>query len=303
MGANRDTYAPLKVGLVGAGPWAQFVHGPMFANHPGVDLSGIWARNPLSAGSLAAKLNTESFSDFDEFLGTCEAVSFAVPPYVQVEFAIRAAAAGKTLLLEKPIALDLDSAQRLADAIERAGVNSQVIFTTRYSERFRTFLDQVKSMKPIGGQGRYILGSGLGGPYATPWRVDYGALFDLGPHLLDALDATLGAIVDIRAFGDSRRWVGLLLEHESGLVSDASLSITSNVHPARAGVEIYDELGNCELDMSGPPSSETLTTLVDEFIETARGVSHPIDIHRGIYIQRLLMRASDELEHRTRSTR
>jgi predicted dehydrogenase len=296
VSSNVKTGAPLKVGLVGAGPWAQFVHGPMFANHPGVALSGVWARNNNAAEALATELGTQAFSDFDEFLDSCEAVSFAVPPYVQVELAARAATAGKALLLEKPIALDLDSAQRLVDAIDEAGVNSQVLFTARYARHFRAFLDDVKTMKPLGGQGRFVLGSGLGGPYATPWRLDYGCLFDLGPHLLDALDAALGPIVNVHARGDSRRWIGLLLEHESGVVSDGSLSIMSQLDPFRAGVEIYDESGICEVDMSGPPSAETLTTLVDEFIQTARGTPHPIDVHRGLYIQRLLMKVSDELK-------
>jgi predicted dehydrogenase len=295
MTDNGETMAPLRVGVVGAGPWAQRVHGPMFASHPGTTLSGIWARSRDASQALATELGSQSFEDYDEFLDSCDAVAFAVPPNVQVDLGIRAAEANKSLLLEKPIALDVESAQRLVDAVDRTGVTTQVVLTWRYSRRFRSFLDDAQPLNPIGARGEFVLGSGLGGPFATPWRLDYGSLFDLGPHLIDALGAALGKIVNIRAHGDSRRWVGLLLEHESGVVSEGSLSISSNVDPPRANVEIFDEAGVCEVDMSGPPSPETLSILVDEFIDTAHGSPHPIDVHHGLYLQRLLNKAADDL--------
>lgn len=295
MSSDSAKKTPVRIGVVGSGPWAQRVHGPMFANHPGVTLSGIWARNHQASDALATVLSTRSFEDYDEFLDSCEAVAFAVPPNVQVELGIRAAEAHKSLLLEKPIALDVASAQSLVDAVDQMGVTTQVVLTWRYSSVFRNFLDGAQLLRPIGARGEFVLGSGLGGPFATPWRLDYGCLFDLGPHMIDALSAALGKIVNIRAHGDSRRWVGLLLEHESGVVSEASLSISSNVDPPRASVEIFDEAGVCEVDMSGPPSPETLANLVNEFIDTAHGTPHQIDIHHGLYLQRLLNQASDEL--------
>ena len=110
---------PVRVGLVGAGPWASIMHGPMLAAGPETRLSGVWARRPEAAAALAADLGTVAAGSFDELLDGCDAVAFAVPPQVQAELGVRAAQAGKALLLEKPIALDLAGAQRLADAVER----------------------------------------------------------------------------------------------------------------------------------------------------------------------------------------
>ena len=47
------TAPPLAIGLVGAGPWAQ-VHARHLAAHPGIRVSGVWARRPEAAAALAA---------------------------------------------------------------------------------------------------------------------------------------------------------------------------------------------------------------------------------------------------------
>ncbi|HKA03271.1 MAG TPA: Gfo/Idh/MocA family oxidoreductase, partial [Acidimicrobiales bacterium] len=96
--------ALVSVGLVGAGPWASMVHAPMLATNPNTRLAGVWARRPEAAAALAAKHGTEAFESIDGLFDSCEAVAFSVPPDVQGDLAVRAATAGKHLLLEKPIA-------------------------------------------------------------------------------------------------------------------------------------------------------------------------------------------------------
>src|SRR5688500_3003567 len=111
---------PLRVGLVGGGPWAKMVHAPVLAAGPETVLAGVWARRPDQAERLASRHGAPSFDTVDELFANCDAVAFAVPPGVQAELAVRAAGQGKALLLEKPIAGDLDAAQRLADAVADA---------------------------------------------------------------------------------------------------------------------------------------------------------------------------------------
>ena len=98
---SRDV---LRVGLVGAGPWAHKVHGPGLARHPGTDFVATWARRPEAATATAALGGATAVADFDEFLDQVDAVAFAVPPAVQGELALKAARAGKHLILEKPVA-------------------------------------------------------------------------------------------------------------------------------------------------------------------------------------------------------
>ena len=291
---------PLRVGVVGAGPWAHFVHAPMLALHPNTTLVGVWARRPEATKALADQHGVMAFDSFDALVDQCEAVAFAVPPNVQATLAARAAAAGRAVLLDKPIALDLEGAQRLADSVGEAGVGSQIVLSWRYMPAVRSFLEDVSAEAGelgglLGGRGAFVAGALEDGPFSTPWRVTHGHLLDLGPHVLDLLDAALGRVVALKASGDPHRWTSLLLEHEGGATSVATMSATSRVTQRLAGAEAYSAAGGHAVDTSGGLQPTDLVTIVDEFVSTARGAPHPLDVHRGLHLQRLLQAASDDL--------
>jgi predicted dehydrogenase len=288
--------APLRVGVVGAGPWALMVHAPMFADNPRTILASVWSRRQVAAERVAAPYGATAHESFDRFLADIDAVSFAVPPDVQAELAVAAARAGKALLLEKPLALDVAGAETLADAVYSAGVPSQLLLTWRYRQDVRALLDSASSGHPIGGRGHFLTGGFLGGIFATPWRLDRGPLFDLGPHVIDLLDAALGPVVGIRAHGDPRRWVGLQLEHDTGSVSDASLTGISPVGTPRAGVEVHTSEGVFDVDTADFDPS-VLKTVSDEFVAAAAGTGmHPLDVSRGVHLQHLIAAAAKSLE-------
>jgi len=206
---------PLRVGVAGAGPWSLLFHAPMLASHPATTLTAVWARRLQAAETVAGPYGAVAHDSFDRFLDDVDAVAFAVPPDVQASLAARAALAGKSLLLEKPLALDLADAEALARVVEVTGVATQMVLTWRYVPEIRALLESVSHTTPLGGRGWFLSGGFLGGMFATPWRLEYGPLFDLGPHVIDLLDAALGPVVGIRAHGDRNGWVGLLLDHQS----------------------------------------------------------------------------------------
>jgi len=293
--------APLRVGVVGAGPWARQVHIPLFAAGPDTELTAIWARRPEAAGELtAAWPGVRVCQRFEELVDAVEAVAFAVPPDVQARLAPAAAAAGRAVLLEKPLALDLAGAERLAEAVAVAGVGSLVVLTWRYAPAVRQFLERAGALAAVGGRGWFLSGALLGGWYSTPWRLEHGALLDIGPHVLDLLDAALGPVVDVRANGRSTSWVGLLLRHESGAVSEASLSGSIWPEARRAGVEVFGATAAAEVD-TGQVGRSGLDTLRAEFVAVARaGAAHPqavlLGADRGLYLQRWLDTARRQLE-------
>jgi predicted dehydrogenase len=282
---------PVRVGLVGAGPWASIMHGPMLAAGPETRLSGVWARRPEAAAALATDLGTVAAGSFDELLDGCDAVAFAVPPQVQAELGVRAAEAGKALLLEKPIALDLAGAQRLADAVEAAGVVSQVVLTKRYHPRVREFLAAAADFPAFGARCAYLTGGFRGGVFATPWRLEHGALLDLGPHALDLLEAALGPIEVIRATGDSNRWIELTSVHRGGAISQLSMSGHVGMAAPVSGVELYGPEGVLALDFATVDHDDCWPVIRAEFAAAVRaGVPHALDVRRGLELQRLLDR-------------
>ena len=286
----------VRVGLVGAGPWAALVHAPVLAAGPSTRLAGVWARRPEAAAALADRHHVPAFDALEALFDACDVVACCVPPDVQAEIAIEAAGAGKHLLLEKPIAADLPAAERLAGAIREAGVRSLVVLSWRYSAAVRSFLERSAGFGALGGRGHFVSGALLGGMFATPWRLERGPLLDLGPHVIDLLDAALGRVTAVEARGDRLGWVGLLLEHEGGAVSEASLCATAAIEPHRSGVELYGRGGVLEIDCAAAVGPEAFATLTAELAATVRsGEDHPLDVERGLHLQRLIADAERQL--------
>lgn len=283
------TAAPIRVGLVGAGPWARTMHARMLAAGPETELVSVWARRPEAAAEVAASHGAATAASFDELLDDCEAVAFAVPPAVQAELAVRAARAGRALLLEKPLGPDLASARVLADAVDESGAVSQLVLSKRYHPGTREFLARARQSTVTGARSCYIHGAFLGGEMATGWRLEHGALLDLGPHLLDLLDLAVGPITAVRGTGDSRRWIELTCEHENGAVSQASLSGSVRLARARTRVELYCEEQELVYDAAELDPEECWPVLRREFAEAVRGERAPDpDARRGLRLQELL---------------
>jgi predicted dehydrogenase len=284
---------PVSVGLVGAGPWATMVHAPMLAAGPDTRLAGVWARRPEAAAELASGYGVPACGTLDELLSRSAAVAFAVPPDVQAELGVRAARAGKALLLEKPLALDLPAARALAAAVAEAGVVTQVVLSNRYHPAVRDFLARAAGFQAYGARACLVSGAFLGGPFATPWRLAHGALLDLGPHALDLLVAALGPVESIRAAGDPRRWISLTAVHAGGAISETALSGAVPVDPGVSTVELYGPGGLLAIGSPGLDWDGVWPVVAAEFAAAVRA-DRPgeLDVRRGLMLQELLAAAS-----------
>ena len=217
----------MRFGLIGTGYWAAAVHAPGLAAHPQVDLVGVWGRDRAKAATLAARFGAQPFADVDDLIGAVDAVAFAVPPNIQAELAVRAAAAGRALLLEKPLALTVEAADRVVQAVRAPTV---VFFTRRFDPAtgawFRTEVDS------HGWDGGSVLMLASifepGNPFGrSEWRRKRGALWDIGPHALALLLPTLGPVEQVAAIRGSGDEVHLALRHATGAASSVTLSLTA----------------------------------------------------------------------------
>ncbi|SDN32851.1 Gfo/Idh/MocA family protein [Allokutzneria albata] len=290
----------LRTGLVGAGPWARAIHAPLLADHPGIRFTSVHTRRIEAGRELASPYCAEAYDDFDQFLSTVDAVAFAVPPEVQGELALRAATAGKHVILEKPIAGSLEQAERLADAVEGAGVASLVVLTRRFAAETQEWLAGIgRAGDWTGGSAKWFSGALLGGDYSTSaWRHSGGALADIGPHMFDLLDAALGEITEVLAAKHEAAtdlW-HVMFGHSGGAVSTASLSMRMPVRPTLWQISVYGEHGYRELSNNNATGADCYTALLDDFLAMIHsGTSeHPCDVRRGLHLQRLL----HEVRHR-----
>ena len=291
----------MRFGLVGTGPWATMVHGPGLLEARDADLVGVWGRSPEKAGALATSLGVTAYDDYDALLADVEAVAFAVPPDVQPDLAVAAARAGKHLLLEKPVAMEVEAARAVRVAAEEAGVASVVFFTDRFIDGSRAWFNEVSSTDGWrGGWLRWFAslqqeGNPFGG---SAWREERGALWDVGPHVLSTMTAALGPIVSLTAVAGDGDLVTLVLRHESGATTTASLTVFAP--PAAEGLEavVWGEAGL--LPMPARPEeggAGCLAIAADELVAAANdGRPHELDVAFGTHVVELLADAQAQLD-------
>ena len=286
----------MRFGVLGTGFWAKEIHAAALAAHPTAELVGVWGRDVAKAKAVGAEFDVAGFADVDELLSQVDAVTIALPPDVQAPLAERAAAAGKHLLLEKPIALDLAGADRVVDAVRDAGVASVVFFTFRFQPETSSWLEQAARTTAAGGHASW-LSSLAGSPFdASPWRKEHGALWDIGPHALSVLVPALGPVVSVQAGAGLRDTVHLVLTHESGVASTVTLSHT--VAPLSAGTEffVHGDAGRIVLIPEERAALRAFAVAVDELTAAAvAGGTHPCDVVFGRDVVAVLTAAARAL--------
>jgi predicted dehydrogenase len=278
---------PLTIGLIGAGPWARIMTAPLLAAGPQTRVSGIWSRTAANARELGSSLHVPAFDDLDALLDACEAVAIMVTPDAQPALAIRAARAGKTLLLEKPLADDVAGAQAIVDAVGTAGVGALVMLTNRFDPRLDGFVSEAARIEPVGGRACFISGAFLGGPFAHGWRLERGAVLDIGPHVLDLLEAGLGEIVAVRADGDPRGWVSVNCTHASGATSSASMCCTAAID-GRTEIDVYSARGVASFDARAVDRDARADRIRADLVAVAAGGAHPANAVRALHLQQLI---------------
>ena len=218
-----------RFAVLGTGHWAAKTHAAAVAAHPEAELVAVWGRDLVKARTAAAPYGAAAYDDLEATLSDVDAVSIAVPPDVQATLAVRAATAGKHLLLDKPLALTVAAADDVVRAAAAGGIASVVFFTSRYVPEVDAFLPEAVAAG-FDAARVTMLGSILGddNPYRdSVWRYEYGGLWDLGPHALSLLLPVLGPIVEVTAVAAPHGVTHMIATHASGSVSTMALSVVS----------------------------------------------------------------------------
>ncbi|GGY53564.1 Gfo/Idh/MocA family protein [Streptomyces omiyaensis] len=285
-----------RIGLVGTGPWAARTHAPAIAAHAGVDFAGVWGRRPEAAAALAEASGTRAYEDLDDLLAECDAVAVALPPDVQAEVAVRAARAGRHLLLDKPLATTVGAAREVAEAAEGAGVASVVFCTLRFAPETARWIEERRAEGGwYVGEARWLgslYGPGSASPYAeSPWRREKGGLWDVGPHVLSVLLPILGEVTSLTAARGPEDTHHLILRHASGASSTATLTLGAPPAAAGAAITLHGTAGRAELP-AWNGATEAYGHAVDALLAAARtGTPDPCDARFALRLTELLTEA------------
>ncbi|WP_354638431.1 Gfo/Idh/MocA family protein [Kitasatospora camelliae] len=291
----------MRIGLLGTGPWAGWVHAPALAAHPGVEFAGVWGRRPEAAAEIAAAHGVPVFDDPAALIDAVDAVSIALPPAVQAGYAVRAAEAGRHLLLDKPVATCAADARAVAAAVRKTSVASVVFFTLRFAGEQSGWLAEQAALGGWFTARCDWLGSVFttDSPYAaSPWRREKGALWDVGPHALAMLLPALGDVERVTAADGPGDTVHLVLRHGSGASSSVTLSLTAP--PAAAvdgvGLELRGEHGVTRMPARDEHPVVAFGRALDALASAAGGGgAHPCDVAFGTRVVEILAEAEAAL--------
>src|ERR1700689_1388957 len=131
--------AMVEFALFGAGRIGALHAANIAASHPRANLAYVYDTNLVAAKSTADRYNAKVASSVEAALGDpgVDAVLIASSTNTHVDLITASARAGKAILCEKPIDLDIDRVERCKRAIAGSGVALQLGFTPRYDRNHR----------------------------------------------------------------------------------------------------------------------------------------------------------------------
>ncbi|WP_433319427.1 Gfo/Idh/MocA family protein [Micromonospora sp. CA-269861] len=190
-----------RVGLVGAGGVAQR-HARVLAGFDDVELVGVTDVAPEAATALAAQHGGRACADVAELLATnLDAVYVCVPPFAHGPAEEAVIEAGVPMFVEKPVAVDLSTAERIGDLIAQRGLRTAV----GHHWRYLSVLDQARDLladRPV----RMVSGAWLDKVPPVAWwsRRDRsgGPVVEQAAHVLDLIRVLAGEVTEVTAYGN-----------------------------------------------------------------------------------------------------
>lgn len=213
------------VGIIGTG-WVAGSHIQAFAANPHTEIRGIFSRDRERAIAKATEYHLERCRGYDhlgEFLNdpSIHIISICTPHHLHAEQTIAAAQAGKHIVIEKPVALSLESLRQMQAAVTAAKVKTVVSFVLRWNPLFAL----IKSWLAEGVIGNlfeaevdYLHGIG---PWYKQWEWNIkkelggSSLLTGGCHAVDGLRWFVGKkAVEVFAYANYSRDNPLQYEYE-----------------------------------------------------------------------------------------
>jgi predicted dehydrogenase len=290
--------SPLRVACIGMGWWSD-VLGDAIQRSGKLEIISCYTRSEEKRQAFAAKYRCQPAATYEAMLADprVEAVINTTPNDVHLATTAAAAAAGKHVFLDKPIANSISDGRAITEACRKAGVVLALGYQRRRESQFRWIRRQIDD----GLFGRLVNAEAnisrdrLGKFDLTSWRYQAagmpgGVMLQIGIHYIDVLHYLIGPIRAVRGQsaqlvlpGDNPDVASLILEHENGALSTLNASYASaseyylmNIYgkDATAYYDLHNGLRLLKRGETKPVavSYEQNDTLVEELEEFAAAV-------------------------------
>ena len=195
----------IRAAIVGLGWWGRTLVGSVQGSSDAIRFTVGQTRSPATAAEFCCEKKIKLVDDFDAVLAEpIDAVVLATPHTAHGDQVKRAAAAGKHVFVEKPVAFDAAGARAVVDAALKAKVVLQVGYQRRFHPHVIELRQRIRDGRlgtVLHFEGAACASAGLALPKDS-WRVDpveapAGALTGLGVHLVDNIIDLLGEIESV----------------------------------------------------------------------------------------------------------
>ena len=126
----------MPVAVVGCGRMGR-LHARVYSQMPQVKLVGVYDANAENAAAVAQDYNCQAFGSIEQLLPQVKAVTIAVPTAFHADLSIPFLNARVACLIEKPLAKDVPTARRIADAAAKSGAVAMVGHIERFNPAVR----------------------------------------------------------------------------------------------------------------------------------------------------------------------
>jgi len=284
----------IRVGVIGFGYMGK-LHVEAYARVSGARVAAIADPNEtaISAGA-------RHYADYRELLASnVDAVSVCVPTHLHCQITLEALAASKHVLLEKPIAVNLEEADRMLEAARRAGKTLFVGMTHRFYPELR----EAKRLLDEGSIGQIVLCRDsilehFGFLQSPPWYLDKrlaggGTVLTSGIHLVDRLQWFTGQNITHVAGQAGNPYFGasvedaaqMQLHFRSGLAGQVTFAWMREPHPLV-----------CDLELIGTKGSLIVHTWKGYELHTAQGSTVKNFYDKEPHPQKVLVGVTGEVE-------
>ncbi len=180
VAVKDDAGDALRVGVIGAGVMGAN-HARVFAGLPGVSLIGVADPSAQQRELVTRILGVPAADHIDDLLGPgLDAVTIAAPTHLHHELAMKCISRGIHVLIEKPIASNVDEGRELIEAARAAGVTLMV----GHVERFNPAVQAIK--QAIENEDILSIAITRVGPF-PPRMSNVGVVIDLAVHDIDLI--------------------------------------------------------------------------------------------------------------------
>jgi predicted dehydrogenase len=293
----------MKVACIGMGWWSD-VLADAIQRSGKLTIASCFSRSPEKREAFSGKYGCKAAASYEEILNdkSIEAVINTTPNAAHLETTRAAAAAGKHVFLDKPIANTIADARALTEACRKAKVVLALGYQRRREQHFRWVKKQIDD----GVFGRLVNAEAnisrdrLGQFDISSWRytaegMPGGVMLQIGIHYTDVLEYLMGPVkavsgrfVRLVLPGDNPDVASLILEHENGAQSTLNASYASaseyylmNIYGKEASA-YYDLHQGLRWLKRGaktatPVAAQKNDTIVEELEEFARAVRGEVE--------------------------